>query len=291
MSKAKFEKVPQRQGLSWRYLKTQDSAGFYDWHYHQEFELVLHRHAQGVGFAGHYQGKIVHNALWLIAPGTPHAFDCKSSSTEFPPERHSIWIKRDWIANIIFNCFELRKLDTVLKRAQKGIMLSKLSGERVFLLINELTNNTHINQLAILIQILGVIAEDKAATNLLSFSTQNLTDANSPNIASDRSKVENLSHYIENNYHLPITLADLSLQLSTSESSIHRIFEAHFHESFSQHLKKLRLNHAAELLTHSDLAINLIAEKVGYHNQANFNRLFKRYKLVTPSQYRKQFKV
>ncbi|MGF1697240.1 AraC family transcriptional regulator [Vibrio lamellibrachiae] len=289
MEKAKFEKIPQRPGVSWRYLRTKNCSGVCDWHYHQEFELVLHRHIQGNGFAGHYQGELEHNTLWLISPDTPHSFECRSLSEETLPERHSVWFKREWIANMIFNCLELRKLDAVLKRAQKGICLSKESGERIYQLLIKLKVDSHIECLSTLILILGIVAEDKSATTLLSFKRQHSDEREPTNNKYDRAKIEKLSFLIEKNYHEPITLADLAKSLCTSESSIHRIFEAHFHESFSQHLKKVRLNHAAELLTHSDLPIHLIAEKVGYHNQANFNRLFKRYKHVTPRQYRKEF--
>ncbi|WP_245907075.1 helix-turn-helix domain-containing protein [Photobacterium sanctipauli] len=53
----------------------------------------------------------------------------------------------------------------------------------------------------------------------------------------------------------------------------------------------MRLNHAAELLQTTSQPINLIAESVGYRNQVNFNRQFKQYKQLTPSQYRKKYKV
>jgi len=35
----------------------------------------------------------------------------------------------------------------------------------------------------------------------------------------------------------------------------------------------------------------LIAEQVGYRNQANFNRQFKAYKQLTPRAYRNEFKL
>ncbi len=288
MERVKFEKIPQRSGLSWRHFIKEDCRGFCQWHYHNEFELVLHRYTEGTGYVGHYQGELGHNTLWLIAPNTPHSFNCVPCDDEHPPARHSLWLKRDWLANMMFSCLELRKLESVFKRAEKGIGLSTESGEQAYQLLKDLTKHSHINQLAILLQILGLIADDKQTTTLLSFSNQSQRDTNTK-YKYDRAKIEKLSQFIEDHYHQPITLADLALQLNTSESSVHRIFEAHFYESFSQYLKKIRLNHAAELLISTDLPISLVAEKVGYHNQANFNRLFKGYKKTTPRQYRCQF--
>ncbi|GAM67060.1 transcriptional regulator [Vibrio sp. JCM 19236] len=64
------------------------------------------------------------------------------------------------------------------------------------------------------------------------------------------------------------------------------LFAKHFTESFSQHLKKLRLNMACDLLMNTDLPISQIIERVGYDNQANFNRQFKAYRELTPTAYR-----
>ncbi|EJD6501284.1 helix-turn-helix domain-containing protein [Providencia rettgeri] len=44
------------------------------------------------------------------------------------------------------------------------------------------------------------------------------------------------------------------------------------------------------VLTHTDVPVNVIRDKVGYTNQANFNRQFKAYKRVSPSEYRSAMK-
>ncbi|GEA52150.1 AraC family transcriptional regulator [Vibrio inusitatus NBRC 102082] len=288
VDRVKLEKVPQRQGASWRCLATWNCEGLCERHYHHEYELVLHRNTAGKGSIGHYEGVVEHNSLWLIAPNTPHAFNCQSDSKDKPAQRISVWFKREWLANMMFNCIELRKLEALLKRAQKGICLSKETAERVYRVVSKLDNITHIEQLASLITLLGIISEDKQATTLLSFARDSASDHKANKIHTAE-KIEKLSHFIDSNYHKPITLGDLAKHLCTSESSIHRMFEAHFRESFSQYLKKFRLNHAAELLVQTKQPIQLIAENVGYHNQANFNRLFKQYKQMTPRQYRVQF--
>lgn len=57
-------------------------------------------------------------------------------------------------------------------------------------------------------------------------------------------------------------------------------------ESYSQRLKKIRLNVACDMPMNTDLPIGMIIEKVGYDNQANFNQQFEAYKRTTPTQYR-----
>lgn len=93
-------------------------------------------------------------------------------------------------------------------------------------------------------------------------------------------------------YHFihDISVKDLDSHLYISESSFRRLYQKHYIENFSQRLKKIRLNVACDLLLNTSLPVNLIMEKVGYDNQANFNRQFKSYKQVTPTQYRESMK-
>ncbi|MGF1753979.1 AraC family transcriptional regulator [Vibrio makurazakiensis] len=290
MTTARLEKVPQRLGSSWRYLKESNCNGEADWHYHHEFELVLHRHYSGKGYLGHYQGQVEHNTLWLIAPNTPHAFEVEHVCEGEQAQRHSIWFKKDWIANMMFSCIELRKLEDLLKKAEKGLAFNVDTGEELFELIQHMfggqfQHQSSILHLADLLKAFSILVMDKSSHTLQSYARQT-GDANN---RVEVERIDRLTQYIESNYHLPLTLAELAQEMCISESSIHRLFESHFSESFSQYLKKLRLNHASDLLTNTSLPINIVAEKVGYRNQANFNRLFKDYKRQTPSQYRKKF--
>ncbi|MGF1702105.1 AraC family transcriptional regulator [Photobacterium makurazakiensis] len=281
-----IEKVPQRQGMSWRYKKIDGEFKPSDWHHHQEFELVINRNISGKVNIGHYQGEFSHNSMMLIAPNLPHAFE---TTTVHNPQHeiHIIWFKKEWIANMMFACPELRKLDVVLKRAEKGLSFSPQAADLAVESLKNLVQHTAICQLGVLLQVLDVIASDKETTTLLSYSPQPSTADKSSN----KEKVERLSQYIEAHYHLPLTLASLADHMNTSESTIHRWFDLHFRESFSQHLKKVRLNHAAELLQSTNQPVSLICENVGYRNQANFNRQFKQYKLMTPREYRYKFKI
>ncbi len=284
--KATIEKVPQRLGTSWRYKKIIEPDKPCDWHFHQEFELVLHRHFKGQAFLGHYQGEIEHNHLLLIAPGIPHIFDSEGNSGDHC-ETHIFWFKRRWIENMMFNCVELRKLNVLLKRAQKGLLFSSETAEKVFVLADKMLTTSAVGQLAILLQVLDTLCNDKTCNSLLSFSPAPKNELDK----AEKEKIEKICFYIEENFHKPIKLSCLAEFMHSSESTIHRTFEQHFSESFGTYLKKLRLNHAAELLTSSNLAISLIAEKVGYRNQANFNRQFKLYKKLTPRAYRSELKL
>ena len=65
-------------------------------------------------------------------------------------------------------------------------------------------------------------------------------------------------------------------------------FKKHLGVSCMEYVIQFRLRKAAELLQHSTLPVLEIATQSGFNNLSNFNRQFKKYYQITPSQYRKK---
>nr|WP_269808511.1 helix-turn-helix transcriptional regulator [Enterovibrio nigricans] len=77
--------------------------------------------------------------------------------------------------------------------------------------------------------------------------------------------------------------------LHMSESSVYRMFEKHFSNSCSEHLKRYRLGKASEMLIRSKTPVSVVSERVGFSNLSNFNRQFKAAKNMTPTAFRQLF--
>ena len=65
-------------------------------------------------------------------------------------------------------------------------------------------------------------------------------------------------------------------------------FKKHLGVSCIEYVIQFRLRKAAELLQHSTLPVLEIAAQSGFNNLTNFNRQYKKYYQLTPSQYRKK---
>ena len=284
--KATVQKIPQRHGWSWRYKMFKEVVKPEDWHVHQEFELVLHRNFQGKSRIAHFEGLIEHNELLLLGPEVAHSFGSINSHGQNPCEAHVIWFSKEWIAKLMYSCVELRPLASIIRDANKGVKFSTQTAEKVFQHLNNFDDLTPIGQLAVLIQVLGELCADQSHTILLSYASS--VEKEKSNY--DFSKIAQVCKYIDNHYSSDITLKKLADYMYVSENTVHRWFIQHFNESYISYLTKLRLNHACQLLTTTLQPISLIAENVGYTNRSNFNRSFKKYKGMSPSLYRKQFK-
>lgn len=75
-----------------------------------------------------------------------------------------------------------------------------------------------------------------------------------------------------------------------SKTHFMAVFKQHAGTSCTEFIIQVRLNKACDLLMNTSDPILEIATAVGFNNLSNFNRQFKRYYELTPSQYRKQLK-
>ena len=67
-----------------------------------------------------------------------------------------------------------------------------------------------------------------------------------------------------------------------------RYFKEQTGVNFSEYLFKKRMELAGYYLSRTTLSITEISEKVGYSNDKNFSKAFKKYFSIPPSQYRRQ---
>lgn len=93
--------------------------------------------------------------------------------------------------------------------------------------------------------------------------------------------------FIKKNYSQPISVTDISADLSLDRKYFSKIFKKELQISPHEYLINYRLARACELMETTDLTIAEIAATVGYDNQFSFSRVFKKYKQISPSDYKK----
>ncbi|MGT2932625.1 AraC family transcriptional regulator [Streptococcus catagoni] len=102
-------------------------------------------------------------------------------------------------------------------------------------------------------------------------------------------KIRALIDYINNNYHKNLTIDFLADFAGYSKTHFMTVFKQHTGSSCTEFVIQVRLSKACEMLINSTNPILEIATEIGFNNLSNFNRQFKRYYLLTPSQYRKKY--
>lgn len=93
--------------------------------------------------------------------------------------------------------------------------------------------------------------------------------------------------YLEKNYAEHITVEKIASVSNYSESHFSKLFHQLTGESFTQYLKKYRLEAAANRILNEKTKISEIAVACGFSNLSYFSRAFFDRFQVTPSEYRK----
>lgn len=99
--------------------------------------------------------------------------------------------------------------------------------------------------------------------------------------------VEFIKDYISTHYMDEITLNDLASILNLSRPYLSSLFKTEVGIPFTQYLIDFRLNRAIEIMQERRLPLSTVAEMVGYPDYAQFSKIFKKRKGVSPTVFLK----
>jgi len=83
-----------------------------------------------------------------------------------------------------------------------------------------------------------------------------------------------------------LSLGKVTAYLNMSERHLSRMFSSGIHESFTNYMRRIRVQQAADLLMHTDLPIAAIAEQTGFGSVHYFSRTFHALMNETPARFR-----
>ncbi|HTN63958.1 MAG TPA: AraC family transcriptional regulator [Devosia sp.] len=280
-----LERLQVADDASWAMLNRRlDDAIPFQWHHHPEYELTLTLNSRGQRFIGDHIGSYDDGDLVLIGPYLPHTWSSIAKTDPAQPHIALVmWFLPDWADHLTAKFPELRAIGAMLARAAAGLHFSTATATAARPLIETLIQRPPTERFLLLLQVLSLLAADRAATPLA---------AAIPNTAgptAERTRIDRVLDHIHQHFAGPITITALADIAALSPSGLHRTFLRHTSQTVSQYLIRLRIGRACALLSSTPLPIGQIAFDVGYDSLANFNRQFKALKQVTPRHYRQAF--
>ena len=105
-------------------------------------------------------------------------------------------------------------------------------------------------------------------------------------ISRGRCLADSVKDYIDEHYDQDITIEELSEFVKVTPQHLCRIFKKHIGLRPFEYLAMKRIKEAKSLLSNTKMTVNEIAAKVGYHDCSYFCAIFKRYELISPSEFR-----
>lgn len=100
------------------------------------------------------------------------------------------------------------------------------------------------------------------------------------------SKISNAAHWLRENYHQPISVADAARVAQMSMRNFLRHFKTQTGLTPSEYLLRARLDASCTLLAQTNLPIDEIAQRCGVPRGERLARIFRRRLSISPSDYR-----
>ncbi len=100
-------------------------------------------------------------------------------------------------------------------------------------------------------------------------------------------RIEAVRSHIDRHFDQPVTLEQLSALAHLGQRQLNDLFRRELGMTPQQYLIEMRMQHAWQLLSESDLQVQQVAERVGYSNLAAFSDRFRRHFGRSPRQFRR----
>ena len=91
---------------------------------------------------------------------------------------------------------------------------------------------------------------------------------------------------VEQEYATDLSLDDIARRVASSRRQLQRAYAEIGDTTFREHLTRVRMQRAAELLTRRGMTVREVARRVGYRQPAQFAKAFRRYQGQAPSAFR-----
>lgn len=98
--------------------------------------------------------------------------------------------------------------------------------------------------------------------------------------------VDDVKLYIEDHYNQYITIDELSKLVNVSPQYLCTMFKRYFNLRSFQYIAMKRIQQAKTLLSANNISVNEVAHLVGYNDSSYFCAIFKKYEMISPSEFR-----
>ncbi|MBQ0136924.1 MAG: helix-turn-helix domain-containing protein [Bacteroidales bacterium] len=256
----------------------------YPIHTHEVCELNFIHNGQGVrrivGDSIEYIGNL---ELVLLTSPLEHAWE-QGTCTNKDVREITIQFSSDILPKRLLERNQFSSIATMLQRAENGLSFSEETILRVYgLLVNISNNEDHFEKFLQFISLLHLLSSDTHARVLSSGAFAQKTPI------SDSRRVRKVKEYIEQHYFEEIRLAEIADMVGMSPVGFSRFFKLRTGKTLSDYLTNIRLGHASRMLVDTTHSIAEIAYQCGFNNLSNFNRLFLKYKQITPTAFKNTY--
>jgi AraC-like DNA-binding protein len=249
-------------------------------HKHNFFELVYIVEGAGIQCINKNNWYYSAEKLFLLMPQDCHSFKVEKSTKFFFIRFNEVYIKDQ-------NKELVKKLEFIFQNHNRlpGCILKNKADKPLVKSLIEALIREYINQYPYQRELTQQIVN-----TLLTIVARNIS-LSSPEIQRNaEAKDLSMLSYIHQNIYSPELLKaeEMAAQFNISPTYVSEYFKKLTGESMQQYITNYKLKLVETRLQYSDMRMNEIAFELNFTDESHLNRIFKKYKGVSPSEFRKQ---
>lgn len=255
------------------------------WHYHPDYEIVLVTKSTGRRMVGDNIGFFDEGDLVFMGSGLPHVWindpEYINGKAGCLADAIVIHFVEEFLGETFLQIPEMENFKNFLHLSRFGMVIKGAAKDKITKIMTGMPFMNGLQRLASLFTIFDVLANTNEYELLASPGYVESTNLKS----SDR--FSKITEYIMQNFDEDIDLPKIASVANMAVTTFCNFFKEHYRQTFVEYLNTVRIGHACKLLSEEDQKIGKVAYECGFNNLANFNRQFKKMKLMSPSEYRR----
>lgn len=255
------------------------------WHYHPEYELVLVVKSTGRRMVGDNIGYFNEGDLVCMGPLLPHVWVNDpvfiNGNANYLAEAIVIHFNDNFLGEKFLEIPEMEAFKNFLILSNQGMSFYGETRKQINTLMKEMVGMNGIQRLSSLLSIFDILSNTKEYELLASPGYVHNINSKSTD------RLEKITEYIMENFDKDIALPEVADLANMAVTTFCNFFKEQYRTTFVEYLNSVRIGHACKLLSERNKNIVEVAYQCGFNNLANFNRQFKKYKKMTPTEFRK----
>lgn len=257
------------------------------WHAHSEYQLFVVLKGTGTRFIGDSIKSFKPGELILTGPNLPHLWRSDEAYFKKISQLHTrgivIYFNENFLGEHALEKVEMHRLKMLFHRSARGLEFYGHNKQIAIEMMKELTTLDGLPALIQMLRILDLLANTKEYHYIAS------THYNASFAEHETDRLNKVYEYIIKNYRSKIPLEKMASLLHMTPTSFSRYFSMKNNKTYSRFIAEIRVKHACELLTETDMSVAEICYECGFNTLSNFNKQFKDIMSMRPTEYKREF--
>ena len=258
-------------------------------HSHPELELVYIKESFGKRIIGNSVMPFEAGDMVFLGSDIPHVWlndemYYRGIST-LKAKAIVVYFSKDIFGPAFYELKETQKINELFHQAGKGISITGKTNVRIAKKLEKLVAKKDFEIIIGLFEILSILSEDEDRTYINNEIYSTLHKE------SKKDRLTEVFQYVKDHYQKDILLHEIAEVANMTPTSFCRMFKTKTKKNFVEYLNEIRVSNACKFLIETDMSISEIAYECGFTTASNFNKLFRKFTGMTPSEYKKNMEI